>query len=144
MRTFVQGYLDAEYDLWMMAHTERSDEHFLQAAEKFEERFFAHGVYSDISRPRNMNDERFQAFHVLLSAKQKRPLYCMVEDDTGVTQAVLGSIDHGSAHRFELIRIRVIDGEPKIVSSYLTNFDGTFSYSGGEEAGEHLPDPCLG
>ena len=43
--------------------------------------------------------------------------------------------------RFELIRLRELGGSLKIVSSYLTEFDGTFGYAGGEHVSEHLADP---
>jgi hypothetical protein len=36
MQDFVADYLTAEYDLWVMAHTEPSDERFSGAAEAFE------------------------------------------------------------------------------------------------------------
>jgi len=77
----------------------------------------------------------------LLSVKQKRHLYGLKAIHDGTIQAVLGSIDAGSAVRFELIRIRELDGELKIVSSYLTRFDGTFGFNGGEDVGETLQDP---
>ena len=140
-KTFMQTYLDAEYDLWVMAHTERNDEQFFAVAEAFDAAFFGPEVYSVISRPRHMDDERFSAFRELLKDKRRRPLFCFRQDDE-VSLAVLGSVDTGSTYSFELIRIRNLDGGPKVVSSYLTNFDGTFSWSGGENVGEILPDPC--
>lgn len=141
VRTFVETYLDAEHDLWVRAHTERNDEAFFAAAEAFDATFFGPELYSVISRPGHMDDERFLAFRALLTDKQRRLLFCLREDE-GVSLAVLGSVMRGSTGPFELIRIRDLNGEPKIVSSYLTNFDGTFSWSGGENVGEVLPDPC--
>lgn len=141
VRTFVETYLDAEHDLWVMTHTERNDEAFFAAAEAFDATFFGPELYSVISRPGHMDDERFLAFRALLTDKQRRPLFCLRQDE-GVSLAVLGSVMRGSTSPFELIRNRDLNGEPKIVSSYLTNFNGTFSWSGGENVGEILPDPC--
>lgn len=141
MQAFIENYLAAEYALWVMAHTEPSDERFFAAAETFEALYFGPDLYSDVSRPRHLDTEQFTHFRGLLAAKQKRLLYC-VQEEPGLGRAVVGSVDAGSTQRFELLRIRMLQGRPKIVSSYLTNFDGTFSYSGGEDAGETLPDPC--
>lgn len=140
MRAFTDDYLDAEYALWVMAHTEPSDERFFEAAEAFDALYFGPSLYSDISRPRYLDTKRFADFQALLAAKQKRPLF-YVQEELGRGTAVLGSIDAGSTQRFELIRIRLLQGQPKITSSYLTNVDGTFGYSAGEAVGETLPDP---
>jgi len=141
---FVQQYLADEYRLWVRAHTNPDDRRFFLAAERFEARYFGPELYSDVSRPGGLDAERFAAFRGLLAAKQ-RPLYGVWRDSDGPdaegTVAVLGSVDAGSTVRFELIRVRQLHGRLKIVSSYLTGFDGTFSYSGGEHVGERLPDP---
>jgi len=137
---FIRQYLDAEYRLWVQAHTDPDDRRFFEDAEHFERRYFGAELYTDISRPPGMDEERFTAFRSLLTAKQPRPLYGVYPDDTG-WMAVLGSVDAGSTVRFELIRLRELGARLKIVSSYLTEFDGTFSYSGGEHVGEHLADP---
>lgn len=137
---FVSRYLSDEYDLWVLAHTEPDDATFFRAAEAFEARYFGPELYSDVSRPGQLKGGRFAAFRSLLSAKQQRPLYGLQAISDGTVQAVLGSVDAGSAVRFELIRLREVDGELRIVSSYLTRFDGTFGHNGGEDAGETLPD----
>ena len=137
---FVEAYLQAESDLWVLAHTVPDNATFFRAAEAFEARYFGPELYADVSRPGGLQGERFEAFRRLLGAKQKRPLYGLQTMSDETVQAILGSVDAGSALRFELIRVRTMDGELKVVSSYLTRFDGTFDHSGGEDAGETLPD----
>lgn len=143
VRQFVHSYLEAEYDLWVLAHTERQDERFFQAAETFDRTYFGPDVFSDVSRPGGMDDEQFRSFRDLLDAKQKRQLLSLHQEGD-VALATLNSIDAGSNGPFELIRIRALDGQFRIVSSYLTNFDGTFSWSGGEDVGAVLTEPGAG
>ena len=120
----------------------RDDDRLFTAGETFEGAYFGPDMYSDVSWPRGMNQARFQSFHDLLCMKRKGPVYCMAEGDDGVSLELLVFVDEGFTQRIELIRIREVGGDLRIVSSYLTNFEGTFIWNAGEDVGETLRDPC--
>jgi hypothetical protein len=140
---FIDSYLNDEYNTWVSVHNLENYSDAEKCITKFEMKYFGDEVYSDISRPGDVTAADLKEFRSLISNKHKRHLFCIKKIDDSAFFAVLGSVYYGKSAKFELVKVSESGDGLKIVSSYLTNFDDTFSYSAGEYLGEYLDDPCL-
>ncbi|ASN80467.1 hypothetical protein [Deinococcus ficus] len=139
---FIDNYVRDEYETWRTVHGVATITAAEEAIARFEQKYFADGLGSALSRPGDTPDFDVAEFAQLISTKQSRKIFCVKAVDGPTFQCVLGSAYKGNQDKFELIHFRKEGGELKIVSSYYTNFDGTFTYVGGEDLGEFLDDPC--
>lgn len=139
---FINNYVRDEYETWQTVHSSATSTAADEAIARFEQKYFADGLFSDLSRPGDTPDFDATEFAQLISTKQPRRIFCVKAVNGPTFQCVLGSTYKGNQDKFELIHFRKEGGEFRIVSSYYTNFDGTFAYVSGEDLGELLDDPC--
>lgn len=141
--SFVERYVAAELALVRALHRTRDDAEADALVAAFEETYLGPGCFADVGRPGAMGDEEWAEYAALGAQRRARRVVCVgaVGD---VVAATLGSPHFDSDEAIELAVVEQVAGSWRVVATYLTEFDGTFSHASGRDCGARLPDPCRG
>jgi hypothetical protein len=138
IRKFFSNFVDSEYQLWSVCYLEKDNSIFWNRREDFQKKYYQTDIETEVRRNKNPNNEWFEEAKEYLEITQKRKIieFTNSQDSQNYYAAYLNSKQPNDNTYFEMLITQKASESFLIVSSYITDFDGWFEYSMGEDFGE--------